>query len=327
MNESYFSFNSNISRKIFKQDLELAFGAEQLSTTFAEEVFEHSFTNVHLNPKLSNSNDKFNYRLGVHMILNFDETFGDKQTNLFVYPDIDISFPFVDDYVILYGGLHGKLHNNSFRSLSSQNPFVISGYANRLSNEQFRLTGGVKGALSEKIAYNVNLNASIINDLQFFDIQSDFDIDRAVFGVDYDDANVYQLNAELSYRKEDAFSFTLIGDYFLYDMNELEWAYHRPDWKITWDAHVKLSEKLDAEASLFYFGKRYSDLTNFLASRNELEFDLDPIIDINLGLRYQMIDRWSAFVKANNLLNKNYEYWNSYPVQGLSIIGGLQYTF
>lgn len=327
MAENYFALNTNISRKIFKQDLQLELGVEQLSTTFADELFDHSLTNIHLNPKLSNSKDKFNYRLGVHMILNFDQTFGDNITNLFVYPDIDISFPFIDDYIILYGGLHGKLHTNSFRSIATQNPFVSSGYTNQLTNEQFRLTGGLKGALSEKIGYNVNLNAALVNNLQVFDVATDLNSDRTTLGILYDDANVYNMNAELSYRKDDAYRFTFIADYFIYDMDVLNEAYHRPDWKLTTDAFVKINDKLGATASLFYIGTRYSNLTNFTVARDDIEMELDAIIDINLGLTYKMVKSWNAFVKVNNLLNKNYEYWNSYPVQGLNIIGGVQYTF
>lgn len=327
MTENYFALNTNISRKIFKQDLQFEIGMEQLSTTFSDELFEHSLTNIHFNPKLSNSKDKFNYRLGVHMILNFDQTFGEELTNLFVYPDIDISFPFIDDYIILYGGLHGKLHTNSFRNVSRQNPFVTSGYTNKLTNEQFRLTGGLKGALSEKIAYNVNLNAALVNNLQVFDVETDINSDRTTLGILYDDANVYHMNAELSYRKSEAYRFTFIADYFIYDMDVLNEAYHRPDWKLSTDAYVKINDKLDATASIFYIGRRYSNLTNFTVSRDDIELELDPIIDINLGLSYKMIKSWNAFVKVNNLLNKNYEYWNAYPVQGLNVIGGVQYTF
>ena len=327
MTENYFALNTNISRKLFKQDLQFEVGVEQLSTSFGEELFDHSLTNIHFNPKLSNSKDKFNYRLGVHMILNFDQTFGDNITNLFVYPDIDISFPFIDDYIILYGGLHGKLHTNSFRSLATQNPFITSGYANKLTNEQFRLTGGLKGSLSEKVAYNVNLNAALVNNLQVFDVETVLNSDRTTLGILYPDANVYNMNAELSYRKDDLYRFTFIADYFIYDMDVLNEAYHRPDWKLSTDAQVKINDKLGATASLFYIGTRYSNLTNFTQPGDDIEMELDAIIDINLGLTYKMVKSWNAFVRVNNLLNKNYEYWNSYPVQGLNIIGGVQYTF
>ncbi|HLU80813.1 MAG TPA: hypothetical protein VK010_01960 [Flavobacteriaceae bacterium] len=55
--------------------------------------------------------------------------------------------------------------------------------------------------------------------------------------------------------------------------------------------------------------------------------NLDAYFDANLNLAYKINDRFSAFVRGNNLLGNNYERWKNYPVLGIQVFGGVIYQF
>jgi outer membrane receptor protein involved in Fe transport len=54
---------------------------------------------------------------------------------------------------------------------------------------------------------------------------------------------------------------------------------------------------------------------------------LDPIMDIGGSAEYAFLNRLSAFVNANNLLNNKYQRWSGYQVYGMNIFGGIRLKF
>jgi len=54
---------------------------------------------------------------------------------------------------------------------------------------------------------------------------------------------------------------------------------------------------------------------------------LDSFFDVNAHVGYRFNDRLSAFVKANNIANQDYERWLDFPVQQFQIMGGATYKF
>lgn len=54
---------------------------------------------------------------------------------------------------------------------------------------------------------------------------------------------------------------------------------------------------------------------------------VDPVSNLYLGGSYEIFKGISAYVRANNLLNKNYQYYWGYPAEGISFIGGVSFRF
>ena len=53
----------------------------------------------------------------------------------------------------------------------------------------------------------------------------------------------------------------------------------------------------------------------------------DGYFDVNAHVGYQITNRFTAFLKANNIASQGYEKWQAYPVQQLQILGGVIYKF
>ena len=54
---------------------------------------------------------------------------------------------------------------------------------------------------------------------------------------------------------------------------------------------------------------------------------LSAFVDVNLNGGYHFNDKFSAFLKLNNVLNTNYQRFANFDVQGFQILGGITYKF
>ena len=78
---------------------------------------------------------------------------------------------------------------------------------------------------------------------------------------------------------------------------------------------------------MIYVGKRWATMQMSYPVLSSNIYELDAYTDINLGVEYQLNKQFSAFVRATNLLNKQYLRFNNYPVAGLEIMLGVSYKF
>ena len=49
--------------------------------------------------------------------------------------------------------------------------------------------------------------------------------------------------------------------------------------------------------------------------------------DLSAGMEFKVNKMFSAWLDVNNLLNNKYERWHNYPVNGLSVVGGVKLNF
>ena len=54
---------------------------------------------------------------------------------------------------------------------------------------------------------------------------------------------------------------------------------------------------------------------------------LDSFFDANAHVGYRINDQLSAFAKANNIANQDYQRWLNYPVQSIQFLVGATYQF
>ena len=54
---------------------------------------------------------------------------------------------------------------------------------------------------------------------------------------------------------------------------------------------------------------------------------LDSYFDVNTHVGFKYSEKLTAFLRANNITNQNYQKWLNYPVQGLQVVLGANYKF
>jgi len=115
---------------------------------------------------------------------------------------------------------------------------------------------------------------------------------------------------------------SLGGDHYFYTTSDVAEPWHRPRYKVKFFSKFKLADKFNITADAYFMGglKARAPVTG------QVE-ELDPILDISVGLEYLISKQASIFVNTYNVIGKEYERYLNYPSRQLQVIGGLSYSF
>ncbi|MCB2208542.1 MAG: TonB-dependent receptor [Bacteroidetes bacterium] len=247
------------------------------------------------------------------------------------YPEIDASVELYPEYLTLYAGIGGGLEKISLRDLSAENPWMLTAINSKWKDNRFIAFGGLRGNLGQKVGYNLEAKWTRFNNEYFYtNIITQHtpsltpDGPRNKFNILYDNGNVTQLKGEITYTLDSKFKTWLAAYYNIYGLNTLNQSYHKPISEVKLGASYLFANKVNVWTEVYYIGKRYALDPRGLAPT---EITLDSFFDVNLGVDYQLKENFSVFLKLTNLLNRNYEYYYQYPVQGINVMAGISYKF
>ncbi|SRX54761.1 TonB-dependent receptor [Aequorivita sp. CIP111184] len=290
---------------------------------------KYSYLNAGLAPSITFVNDDLSVSLGVAAYVSLDSE--NNNTDFSLYPRLNASYRLLDETVIVYGGVEGGLQQNSYYNFKEENPFISPTLNIAPTKKLYEGFGGVKGKLSNSVAYNIrasygkdeNRPLFQINPLRLYTGLEGYQYGNS-FNVVYDDVNTLSFFGELKVEVSDVFSFGIDANYYSYSTNLQEEAWNLPDLKASIFSNFSITEKLYGGASIFYVGER-KDLYTDLSITQKVT--VDGYVDANLHFGYRFTDRLSAFVKGSNLFGDNYQKWLNYPVQGIQGLAGVTYKF
>ena len=291
---------------------------------------KYSYLNAGLVPSISFVNDDLSVSLGVAGYVSLDSE--NSNTDFSLYPRLNASYRLLDETVIVYGGVEGGLQQNSYYNFKEENPFVSPTLFIAPTKKLYEGFGGVKGKISNSVAYNVRASYGKDENRALFQMNpvkvynttfEGYEYGNS-FNVVYDDVNTLAFFAALKVEVSNTFSLGINGNYYSYNAEFQDEAWNLPDLQTSIFSNFNITKQLYGGASLFYIGKR-KDLYNDLLT--EREVTLDGYVDANLHFGYRFTDRLSAFVKGNNLFGDSYQKWLNYPVQGIQGLAGVTYKF
>lgn len=244
-------------------------------------------------------------------------------------PIAEFRYHIVSDLIIPYAGINGKISRNSFKLFTDENPFLISAFSLKNSNYT-EVYAGIRGAESSEISFNLIASMSQAKDMAFFVLDT-FYLPQNKFTVIYDDVDVTNIRAEVTYEKNEKMKFIFSGDYFSYQTYYETNAWYKPQFKGNISAFYNLQDKIILKADVFgiseQFAKSY-DSTDVATSFPGIYYKkLNGILDANLGIEYRYNNRLSAFINLNNLGAVRYYRWEKYPTMRFNILGGVSYSF
>ena len=256
---------------------------------------------------------------------------GDTASSFHFWPVIDVNMNIIPGTFSIYAGLSGKLEKQSYLALTTENPYLSPTSTLGWLNEKINVYGGFKFSIAQKVGFDLKLGWKSFENMAFFVNYGDYSIPTLnimgplnKFNTVFDDGSVFYGSAEVSLNIGKDFKLWLGGSFNNYNMDSLTHAYHKPLTIVRFGASYLIAEKVKISTELMYNGIRYAyDITGFAPKVVEL----DSYLDLNLTVEYKINENFSAFINGTNLLNKNYDQFYSYPVQGLQIMGGLMYRF
>ena len=136
-------------------------------------------------------NNKFKIDVGLALSVDIQ-----KKTKVYIYPQVEIKYSLFNDIFIPYVGIRGGLKQNSLRTFSSENPYLISNLTIQNEHNPHDIYAGFKGTLSSKLSFNINgSSARILNRALYVSDSTTFN----KFNIIYDTLTLTKLEASGSY--------------------------------------------------------------------------------------------------------------------------------
>ncbi|MFL0352251.1 TonB-dependent receptor [Xanthomarina sp. GH4-25] len=289
--------------------------------------------NIGLAPTYRLVQDDLTLDLGVSLFyLNDTEA---SESKFYIYPNIAASYRVVDEVLIAYGGIKGGLIQNTYENFAEENKFVSPTLLVAPTDQQYHAYVGLKGKVSNNVSYNIKgayfaeSDKALFrhNEIQFISPDENYQFGNS-FSVVYDDVSTFNVGGEISVDISRNFKLGLNADFFAYSTDNESEAWNLPSITGSLFMDYQIDSHWYAGASLFYVGERKDrvyettfPVVSFGATT------LDSYFDANTHVGYHINDRFSVFVKANNIANQNYQRWLNYPVQSIQILAGATYKF
>ncbi len=298
-------------------------------------ALQYGVTKLGVAPSFGMKKDNWSFNIGAGFYYAIDNENSDSE--LFFYPKANATLKVVGDLMQFYLGIDGDLEQNSYREFTNQNPYVSPTLIVAPTDKQYDVYAGLKGKLSNYISYNVrgsltnekNKALFIANNYSEALGQKRYQYGNS-FGVTYDLVRTTRLFGELKADFSKNVTFGINGTFSQYSMEEQKEAWNLPQIEVGANLEVAITEKWYAGANVFFVGDRKDYQTNF---------DIMPIVptddtktvksyfDANAHLGYKYTDRFTAFLRFNNIANQNYERWLNFPVQSFQVMLGANYKF
>jgi hypothetical protein len=274
--------------------------------------------------------EQYYFKVGLNMDLESGPT-----SYFHVYPIVRAEVQVVKDILITYAGIFGEMMPNSLRSMSDENPFIISTIEKRISNNNFSQYGGLKGHITKYLDYNVSFVNSTIENMPFYVNDTVSAIAKGLnnqFTVVYDKVKYSRVIGEFGFHYKNKFNAMLRGKYNNYFLDNENKPWHKPTLEINLSADYNMQDKIWIKAEVFTCNKTYARTFEKTAivpgvTTTEVPVELKGFSDINLGVEYRYTKLLSGFINFNNILGQRYFRWYNYPSYRFNIMLGLTYSF
>ena len=299
-------------------------------------ALKYGYTKLGLYPSFGLKKDNWSFSIGAGLYYAIDNE--NSNSELFFYPRANANLKVVADYMWFYLGIDGDLQQNSYRDFTNVNPFVSPTLAIAPTDKQYEVYAGLKGKLSNYISYN--LKGSLINEKnKALFIANDYHDLTLVqemyqygnsFGVTYDLVRTMRFYGELKADFSKNVSFGVNGTFSKYTLNDQAEAWNLPELELGAKLDVGITPRWYAGANVFFVGDRKDHQVNLDILPIVAEDNIKTVksyFDANAHVGYKYSDRFTAFLRLNNITNQAYQKWLNYPVQSFQVMLGANYKF
>lgn len=335
--ENRFVANVNSKIEVLEQSINVGAYFDYVSGNFKRNYFTDNEINygniqVGIKPTYVYTEDGFVVNIGLKTVVFNDSEVG--KTKFFIYPNVTASYNLVDGYVSLFGGLKGGLKQNSYYAFAEENPFVSPNLFIIPTDEQYKAFGGIRGKVTSTIAYEVSgsygsskAQALFLNN-EITDTELPYTYGNS-FGVVYDNMTTVSLGGRLDFTVTQDFNLGVKGAFYKYNTKTQEEAWNLPNIETSIFANYQMTDKVKAGTSIFYVGSRKDQVfkEGLVSPTEPATVTLGGYLDANVHVSYTINDRFSAFLKAQNLTNNQYRKWQNTAVQGFQVLLGANYKF
>ncbi|MFB6454633.1 hypothetical protein ACE38W_05120 [Chitinophaga sp. Hz27] len=315
--ENTFVFNIPVRKQIFEDIFIKAEGVFDLTTFKADG--DRSFNNniVAIHPAVDIIKPGFVLHAGVNP--TWTNTPGINK--FYLLPDIVNETHLIRKKLILSSGWISYMEKNSYRNLTSRNPFFTGSMAEMQNTRIEEKYTGIKGTLGSHFNYNTKFASVTWYNLPLF-VNDTLD-SKHFITLNEAELRAFQLHAEVGYIQEEKLQGRVSFDWYNYNKQQSQpqpWAL--PAFQGDVFVSYILMKKLHLNADLFAMSGAY------YRSANKIDFGkTDGAWDMNLGASFDITKNFNIWLNANNIFNTQYQRYYLYPSYGFNIVGGLLFKF
>jgi hypothetical protein len=330
------SFKIGIKNTVIKTNLIVDYVGGSFKNNYSKtnvEPIKYGFTNFGIVPTFDMQEKDWAINIGLGLFYSLDNQ-GDNSKFL-IYPQINASHKIVGDLMIFYAGAEGSLEQNSYLDFVNQNPFLSPTLNIAPTDKQYDVFAGLKGKLSGSVSYNVRGSFTNERNKALFK-SNDFEVATGVenyalgnsMQVVYADVRTLSFYGELKADFSENVSFGINGVFNSYAKDLQPEAWNLPAIKLNSTLDFKITPKWFAGFNVFFVGDRKDQKLDLSFNTTTTSpVTLPAYFDANAHVGFKYNERWTAFLKGNNLGNQGYEKWLNFPVQGFQIMVGANYKF
>ncbi len=267
----------------------------------------------------------FDFGLNIYSVSQTDSRVAQARNDLYFFPELVVNYPIVKNVLQVSGGIKGSVQRNTYRQLTQANPYLTPG----LSHVPMRTTDAfvnLKGKLSSTTTFTLQGGFRQRAGQALFYRNPFFFQDSMNYGLEvrYGIVNSAYVEGALSVLVFDNLS---VGAQALLRNLEVqggERAWHLPNFTGALNAAYTFREKIKVATQMDFVGPRqaFDQLEN-----QQLESMLPGYVDAQLELEYIYNSKISAFIKAANLFNSQYDFYLGYRAQSINFLMGFAYRF
>ncbi len=223
---------------------------------------------------------------------------------------------------ILHGGWVGQVVKNTFRNLSTVNPWLAT-FTTQNNTRETELYGGIKASVGKHFNFSAKAGFITYRDYQFFVNDTSVAGDGKSFLLSPDrTVNNFRLHGDISYINQDKFTVTAAVNFNGFTgMKDNAKAWHTVPMDFTASMRWWAFQKLLLKSDFYLFAGG-----NYLVKGNESR-SFSGGSDFSAGAEYKINKQFSAFLDVNNIFDNNYERWHNYQVYGFNLLGGIIIRF
>lgn len=233
-------------------------------------------------------------------------------------PNIYAEAQLKEKVFMIQAGWVGNYVKNTFRNLSTANPYILPVLLQKNTKET-EIYGGIKATIGKHFSFNAKAGFLSYTNLPLY--INDTATDGKDFTVAYEDkANNLRIHGDLSFVSQDKFTVTTgltLNGYTGFVNKAWNTVPLELNASLRWWAFKQVLIKSD----FYAFGGG-----NYVAKGNVAK-NFKGGTDLSAGMEFKVNKTFSAWLDVNNILNNKYQRWVNYEVYGLNVLGGVRVTF
>jgi len=235
----------------------------------------------------------------------------------------------VEGVVALEGGVKGHYHQNDYRTVQYENPFVSADQNVKTAFYGLDVFAKLKGNFSKSTSFGVDFSYAMFMNEHFY--VNKFYVEPGLIGSFrytnlfvpiYDDGSLLTVSGEVLYHPGDKIDILAKATYYGWNTDSLSRAWNKPEMEFILKSRFSPVKDLWINGGVNVLGKRYAFDPETVAEKQ-----LNAVFDLNLGAEYLYNSTWSFFAGVNNLAASKYYMWNGYPAQGVNVHVGIGISF